>query len=111
MRTKERKITTKMMKMKQEFPACLPNRVRSATNVLPLGRDSWSTLLFIQVKFPSDFHLMIAWFYIVFPLGAKCLVEECDWTNPVPKDKSRLKQHMLNAHAESIPTARTATAH
>ena len=54
---------------------------------------------------------MIAWFYIVFPLGAKCLVEECDWTNPVPKDKSRLKQHMLNAHAESIPTARTATAH
>lgn len=38
--------------------------------------------------------------------GAKCLVNECDWTNPVPKEKTRLKQHMLSAHVNFIPTAR-----
>ncbi len=70
----------------------------------------------IVVHSSIDFNSISLVFAFVLKLlleipGAKCLVEECDWTNPVPKDKSRLKQHMLSAHTESIPTARTAAAH
>lgn len=103
-----RKMT---MKMKREFLACPQNRARNATNVLPLGRDSWSTSLFIQVFISIRFLWCLFSNFLLEIPGAKCLVEECDWTNPVPKDKSRLKQHMLSAHTESIPTARTAATH
>lgn len=49
--------------------------------------------------------------YLVTFLGAKCLMEMCNWANPVSKEKparlkrEQLKQHMLSAHSESIPTA------
>lgn len=49
--------------------------------------------------------------YVCFRMsGAKCLMELCEWTNPIAKEKTRmnreqLKQHMLSAHSESIPTA------
>ena len=49
--------------------------------------------------------------HLVTFLGAKCLMEMCNWANPVSKEKparlkrEQLKQHMLSAHSESIPTA------
>lgn len=46
LKTKKRK---KRKKRKLWFLACLPNLVRCVKNGLPPGRDSWSTLLFIQV--------------------------------------------------------------
>lgn len=48
--------------------------------------------------------------HVVIHSSAKCLMELCEWTNPIAKEKTRmnreqLKQHMLSAHSESIPTA------
>lgn len=57
---------------------------------------------------------LMTWSLLYHPIwsvtGAKCLLDECDWANPVPKDKTRLKQHMISTHAESIPTACTVAA-
>lgn len=107
LRTKKRK------KKKLWFLACLPNLVLCVKNGLPPGRDSWSTLLFIQVQFvfvSFRFSLPISILLLLWMSGAKCLMEVCEWTNPIAKEKTRmnreqLKQHMLSAHSESIPTA------